>query len=333
MAVCRCLLVLALVITMASTWALGADNPTPKPAVPSRVKVPGGLRPADGAKTDPATGLPTRVVHEASGITLVLVPAGEFRMGHGKAEHRRVIRKPFYLGETEVSVAQFRKFAEATKYQTDAERGVPDGDGRTEAVVRDHPPDADRPRDWSRGGQLEEPVPEPEGNPPPGRPPGRPRELERRDGVREALRPAAADRGRVGVRRPGGHPDHLPVGRRPGRRGGVRQPHRRSPTSAFPSHNPPFPFDDGAEVLSPVGAYKPNAWGLQGHDRQRRGVGPGHLHRKYPADGADESAATGDGAKVLRGGSWVDGPGMNRPGMLTSSRRDFIGFRVARSVE
>ena len=129
MAVCRCLR-RRLVITMASTWALGADNPAPKPAVPSRVKEPGGLRLADGAKMDPATGSPTGVVHEASGITLVLVPAGEFRMGQGKAEHRRVIRKPFYLGETEVSVAQFRKFAEAAKYQTDAERGVPDGDGR-----------------------------------------------------------------------------------------------------------------------------------------------------------------------------------------------------------
>ncbi|MBK7600293.1 MAG: SUMF1/EgtB/PvdO family nonheme iron enzyme [Acidobacteria bacterium] len=32
----------------------------------------------------------------------------------------------------------------------------------------------------------------------------------------------------------------------------------------FPWANVLFPFDDGAATLSPVGAYKPNAWGLKG---------------------------------------------------------------------
>src|SRR5688572_16927545 len=84
---------------------------------------------ADGAKIDTVTKLPTRVVHKTSGIIFVLVPAGEFWMGspesetgHEKIErrHKRIIKRAFYLGETEVTVGQFRKFAEAAKYKTDA---------------------------------------------------------------------------------------------------------------------------------------------------------------------------------------------------------------------
>ena len=61
-------------------------------------------------------------------MELVLVKAGEFDMGAddvGDAEkpvHRVKISKPFYMGKYEVTVAQFRAFAEATKYQTEAEK-------------------------------------------------------------------------------------------------------------------------------------------------------------------------------------------------------------------
>ena len=67
---------------------------------------------------DPATGLPNRIVHKATGAELVLIPAGEFLMGSPESEaerssderqHRRVIRKPFYLGVTEVTQAQWNK--------------------------------------------------------------------------------------------------------------------------------------------------------------------------------------------------------------------------------
>jgi len=95
-------------------------------------RLPVGYAPAPGTTTDAKTGLPKRIVHQASGISLRLIPAGEFMMGSPTTEanrmrsedlHRRVIRQPFYLGETEVTVAQFRRFITATKYQTDAERG------------------------------------------------------------------------------------------------------------------------------------------------------------------------------------------------------------------
>lgn len=83
------------------------------------------------------------------GGKLVLIPPGEFLMGSSDAEvavalqlaevimadentrnriqrterpqHRVTITKPFLLGATEVTIGQFRKFVEATKYVTEAE--------------------------------------------------------------------------------------------------------------------------------------------------------------------------------------------------------------------
>jgi len=80
-----------------------------------------GMAPAPGSATDAATGYPQRVVHQATGAVLQLIPAGEFTMGSpageaeraewllGEVQHRRVIRKPYYLGVTEVTQAQWFK--------------------------------------------------------------------------------------------------------------------------------------------------------------------------------------------------------------------------------
>src|SRR5688572_22129261 len=95
-----------------------------------------GWLPAPGSTIDPQTGLQTRIVHPESGIVMVLIPAGQFRMGspetetdrgRGERQHLRIIRQPFYMGETEVTVGQFRRFVNAIKYVTDAERGVEEG--------------------------------------------------------------------------------------------------------------------------------------------------------------------------------------------------------------
>jgi hypothetical protein len=136
-----------LILLLAPAWLAGAGCYTQPAADDTDARAgrvrpkppPQGFVPAYAAGTDPVTGLPTRVVHQASGIMLVLIPAGEFLMGSPDDEpgrsnrerlHRRVIRKPFYLGQTEVTVAQFRRFVRSTGYQTNAERGVPDNDQR-----------------------------------------------------------------------------------------------------------------------------------------------------------------------------------------------------------
>lgn len=291
---------------------------------------PAGLRPAGGAP-DPVTGLPTRVVHEASGVVLVLIPAGEFRMGQGNAAHRRVIRKPFYLGETEVTNAQFGRFAKATGYRTDAERGVP-LDGHLKGSFAHLPDSPKEQRAWSEGASWRRPFPYLLDPPP-------------RDDhpvVHVSWADANAFAVHFGLRLPteaewdyaawAGSTSEYPWGEAAA--GGAEYAnlgdlaHKRR----FPSVNVWFPFDDGAEVLSPVGAYKPNAWGLKdmiGNVEEW----VQDTYEKYPPDGADASAAVGDGLKVVRGRSWLDGPGMNRAAMQFFSRRDFIGFRVARSIE
>ena len=80
------------------------------------------------------------------GITMKLIPAGDFMMGSSispedvasrfdsEAEnytdehprHRVMISQPFYMGTTEVTVGQFRQFVSETDYRTEAER---DGKG------------------------------------------------------------------------------------------------------------------------------------------------------------------------------------------------------------
>jgi len=61
-------------------------------------------------------------------MDLVLVPAGEFMMGANDGEpnekpvHKVTISQPFYIGKYHVTVAQFRAFADATKFQTEAEK-------------------------------------------------------------------------------------------------------------------------------------------------------------------------------------------------------------------
>ncbi|MGD0091849.1 MAG: formylglycine-generating enzyme family protein [Planctomycetota bacterium] len=72
----------------------------------------------------------TSSIHLGGGVTMefVPVPAGEFMMGaddgaaNEKPVHKMKISQPFYVGKYVVTVAQFRVFAEAMKYQTEAEK-------------------------------------------------------------------------------------------------------------------------------------------------------------------------------------------------------------------
>jgi formylglycine-generating enzyme len=65
------------------------------------------------------------------GMKFVLIPPGAFKMGSPATEagrkdderfHEVTLTRPFYLGRHEVTVGQFRKFVEATKYVTDIEK-------------------------------------------------------------------------------------------------------------------------------------------------------------------------------------------------------------------
>jgi formylglycine-generating enzyme len=294
---------------------------------------------AEGAKTDRKTGLPTRVVHRASGIVLVLIPAGEFLMGspadeaeRGRREdlHRRVIRRPFYLGETEVTVAEFRRFVAATKYETDAERGVQEGEYTKGAFTSTS--SGKSPREWSELANWRNPFPwlkDYQLN-------------DRHPVVQVTWNDARRFTEHYGLRLP--TEAEWEYAARAGSRtrffwgdseceglgyGNVRD---AAGQRRYPTWGAAFPFDDGAALLSVVGSYRANAWGL------RDMVGNvsewcEDAYQPYPAEGDETAAGAGGAARVLRGSAWLDLPDFSRSAKRLAfaphGRRDFVGFRVA----
>jgi len=80
-------------------------------------------------------------------MEMVLVKAGEFMMGsdeggaNEKPVHKVNISKPYYIGKHDVTVAQFRAFADTAKYQTEAEKcnkGWTVKDGKEQEVAGVH---------------------------------------------------------------------------------------------------------------------------------------------------------------------------------------------------
>ena len=66
-------------------------------------------------------GYAERVIHEKTGIELILIPAGKLRMGSSdrklsanvRPEHEVTIPQAFYMGKTEVTNGQYRRFMQA----------------------------------------------------------------------------------------------------------------------------------------------------------------------------------------------------------------------------
>ncbi len=81
------------------------------------------------------------------GLTMILIPPGEFTMGTTEADFKTLsalipntdelntvnnerpprhvrLRKPFWIGQTEITVGQFRQFADDTGHKTDAEKSA-----------------------------------------------------------------------------------------------------------------------------------------------------------------------------------------------------------------
>lgn len=83
---------------------------------------------AEGPPLQGTMGLPP-VVRTSIGVELLLVPPGDFTMGsdegpaNERPAHRVRISRPYYLGRTEVTQAQFARFVEETGHVTTAERG------------------------------------------------------------------------------------------------------------------------------------------------------------------------------------------------------------------
>ena len=105
-------------------------------AAHGQMQTPPGCSPARAASAA-ADGWANYVVHAKTGIELVRVPAGRFTMGATGASsaaeppHQVTIALPFYIGRTEVTNAQYRRFVDATGYD-----GKPDTDPAYDLYLR-----------------------------------------------------------------------------------------------------------------------------------------------------------------------------------------------------
>ncbi|MBI4879040.1 MAG: SUMF1/EgtB/PvdO family nonheme iron enzyme, partial [Planctomycetes bacterium] len=125
------LVAIAAMVVAAATWA---RQETEAGGEAATAKVPEGWEVVDA--TPGALGFAKKARARGAGITFILGGPGEFQMGSPEGEegevggeffaddrlqHEVEITKPFYLGETEVTVGQWREFARKTKYRTEAE--------------------------------------------------------------------------------------------------------------------------------------------------------------------------------------------------------------------
>ncbi len=147
------LLGLALLIGLVNARTFAADYPP-------LAKAPFDAAQATEFQQQWAKHIGKPVVHTNSiGLKLSLLPPGEFTMGRTEEQfdklldtvknrpemkrnyggqvvwsmlmmpgHRVRLTKPFYMGATEVTVGQFRQFADATGYKTEAEQGLDAGE-------------------------------------------------------------------------------------------------------------------------------------------------------------------------------------------------------------
>jgi len=124
---------------MGDFFFVPSSGDSPPPAV-AQASVPSPFRPvipdeAPAAGSRPAAGYEFRdtLSDGTRGPKMVVIPAGDFWMGSPDHEpgrddderrHRVKIERLFALGQTEVTVGEFKRFVEATGYRTDAERDV-----------------------------------------------------------------------------------------------------------------------------------------------------------------------------------------------------------------
>ena len=107
------------------------------PARAETLKVPPECQPAGSAKPV-AGGYADRIVHATTGMEMLFIPAGHVRMGLNDPNPRTrrpwrdvVVSKPFYIGMTEVTNAQYRAFLAGSEYD-----GASDADPSYDLYLR-----------------------------------------------------------------------------------------------------------------------------------------------------------------------------------------------------
>ena len=271
---------------------------------------------------------------------MVSIPGGEFMMGTpaGDSERdddelpQRLVRvKPFALGKTEVTVAQWREFARASGYQTQAERNL-----HAQGCFTWEP--ADAAWMWRDGRSWREPGWSQKDNEPVVcvswvDAQAYVRWLDQHSGLKGWRLPSEAEweyaaRGGSTTRRPWGDDEVACAYANGSDR--TKGPRGRAWTELHPCK-------DGYWFAAPVGSYRPNAWGL--HDMLGNvweWVQDCHLsYAGAPSDGSAHETNDCQG-RVVRGGAWDDPPSVLRSAerfwLGSGNRNNNIGLRVARTL-
>ncbi len=315
-----------------------------------------GLRVTTAAEPGPAGG--AAQVTNSVGMKLVLISSGAFLMGNGESaedaaaafnkiygadfvkpgffkdeypQHRVRITRPFYLGACHVTRGQFRKFVEDAEYTTDAEKGGKPGalgwNPETKKLgfnenfswrssgfeqTDDHPVidvswnDAVAFCKWlSRKEDKTYRLPT------------------------EAEWEYACRAGTTTRYFSGDDPQTLAE---------VGNVADASFKARFPGSRYTLKAKDGFIFTAPVASFKPNAFGLYDmHGNAWQWCSDRYGPKGYtPAAKDDPPGPISGDLRVLRGGSWVDGPiytrSAKRSGLTPGNRSDFTGFRVARAL-
>ncbi|MBI4878698.1 MAG: formylglycine-generating enzyme family protein [Planctomycetes bacterium] len=324
---------------MAASWAR-QEAEAGGEAAPAAGKVPEGWEVLDG--TAGASGFAKKARDRATGITFILVEPGTFQMGSPQEEvvegevfdderpqHEVDISKPFYLGETEVTVRQWREFARKTKYRTDAEES---GEGGWTVNAAGNGGELRKGAIWAKPIPLHEyefsdlhPVTQVSWNDA--------QAFCKEFGCRLPSEAEWEYACRAGTSTAYWWGDEESGGE--GKGNFADQAAKRK----FHFGGIVFSFDDGHVFTAPVGTYAANAWGFRDmlgnvwewcadvYDERYYG-------RSQKLDPVNAGRA-GGGARSLRGGAWCSNPRDCRSAFrlwyAPDGRYDGIGFRLART--
>jgi formylglycine-generating enzyme required for sulfatase activity len=278
------------------------------------------------------------ITSKASGIQLKLIPAGQFLMGSAPGDkdafddekpwHWVRITQPFYLGVTEVTRGQFRRFVDDAGYQTEAEKDGKGGSGWNEETKKFE----QNPRfNWQSPG-FEQTDDHPVVNVSWNDAQAFIAWLNRKDGQGKVYRlPTEAEweyACRAGTKTRyfcGDDPEGLAAFENIAD-GTAKEKYSFLTTIAA---------RDGYVYTAPVGRFQPNAYGLfDMHGNVCEWCSDGYAADYYKQSPLEDPAGVlGAWARVFRGGGWSVGPrydrSANRHGCEPGSRDIFLGFRLA----
>ena len=293
-------------------------------------------------------------LNNSIGMKLVLIPAGEFMMGSAESaestaayfnsnysmdlkgdfftaehpRHRVRITRPFYLGTYHVTRGQFRQFVDDASYQTDAEKDGKGGYGYASEGRWEHKPEYT----WRNPG-FEQTDEHPVVNVSWNDAVAFCQWLSRKDGAIYRL-PTEAEweyACRAGTTTRWWCGDDAE---------GLAQIANVADGTAkekFPYWPSTIRASDGYVFTSPVGSFRPNAFGLYDmHGNAWQWCADRYDGKYYERSPVDDPTGPKSGpSRVLRGGSWFFGPGItrsaDRSGVAPDGRDYVIGFRVART--